>query len=103
MLSQAYLHDKSLIHRDIKTANILLDHSFRAKIGDFGLVRQVGQEQVCMVGYTCSLRLATTVDSCCACMNYQDTPERTVDREGGEADDASQVRLTKFCYGLKHE
>lgn len=38
-----YLHtigDKPLIHGDIKSANILLDKNFEAKIGDFGLARE---------------------------------------------------------------
>ncbi|VVC45516.1 Hypothetical protein CINCED_3A025831 [Cinara cedri] len=37
-----YLHtefETPFIHRDIKTANILLDNKFIAKIGDFGLMR----------------------------------------------------------------
>ena len=38
----AYLHDESeirIIHRDIKTSNILLDDKYRPKIVDFGLAR----------------------------------------------------------------
>lgn len=35
-------HSKPLVHRDIKTANILLDSQLEPKIGDFGLVRLGG-------------------------------------------------------------
>ncbi|XWS39809.1 hypothetical protein CRYUN_Cryun18bG0086500 [Craigia yunnanensis] len=39
-----YLHeegDHCVLHRDIKTSNIMLDSSFNAKLGDFGLARLV--------------------------------------------------------------
>ncbi len=37
-----YLHTRNLVHRDLKTANILLDHTLSAKLGDFGLVKDMG-------------------------------------------------------------
>ncbi|KAF6164255.1 hypothetical protein GIB67_010225 [Kingdonia uniflora] len=41
-----YIHEHTkthYVHRDIKTSNILLDSTFRAKISDFGLAKLVGK------------------------------------------------------------
>ncbi|KAK4800560.1 hypothetical protein SAY86_021047 [Trapa natans] len=35
----SYLHEIDVIHRDVKTNNILLDNDFRVKVADFGLSR----------------------------------------------------------------
>ncbi|EEF31672.1 ATP binding protein, putative [Ricinus communis] len=43
-----YLHngcEKRVLHRDIKTSNIMLDSEFNAKLGDFGLARMVKQRE----------------------------------------------------------
>ena len=34
------LHQKGVLHRDLKTANIFLDDQNDVRIGDFGLARQ---------------------------------------------------------------
>lgn len=51
----AYLHEElqpSLIHRDIKPQNILLDKTFSPKIADFGLARQLSVNETTQAQYT---------------------------------------------------
>jgi len=36
----AYLHKNKIIHRDIKSSNILMNHKGEIKIGDYGLARR---------------------------------------------------------------
>lgn len=43
-----YLHqecENQVVHRDVKTSNIMLDEGFNARLGDFGLARQIEHDK----------------------------------------------------------
>ena len=72
-----YLHqdwDQCVLHRDIKPSNIMLDASFSAKLGDFGLARLVEHGQ----------RSLTTVMA--GTMGYMDPECMTTGRTNTESD-----------------
>ncbi|XP_065673216.1 uncharacterized protein LOC136090459 isoform X2 [Hydra vulgaris] len=44
-----YLHNKNIVHRDIKSANILLDLYGNCKLADFGISKQIQVELLQLV------------------------------------------------------
>ncbi len=39
-----FLHNRSLIHRDVKSANMILCNGYTCKLADFGMARQLGSD-----------------------------------------------------------
>jgi len=50
--SLSYLHSKKIVHRDVKTENMLLDTQRTVKIADFGVARVEAQDPRDMTGTT---------------------------------------------------
>jgi serine/threonine protein kinase len=51
-----FLHDKGIIHFDIKPDNIFLEELDRVKVGDLGLARDIEQITAASVGSPCSTK-----------------------------------------------
>ena len=44
-LALSYVHDKQILHRDIKTQNIFIQNEHTIRIGDFGIAKGYNQNQ----------------------------------------------------------
>ena len=68
-----YLHSRNppIIHRDLKTANLLVDADFRVKVADFGLSRPISR--------TATLTYCGTLDYCAPEILLKSTYSQKVD------------------------
>jgi len=41
-----YLHNKKVLHRDLKPGNLFIDSNKNIKLGDFGLSKALGEQSV---------------------------------------------------------
>merc|ERR1719408_127838 len=44
----AHMHSKGIVHRDVKSLNLLLTESGVVKVGDFGVSRQMSDQTICL-------------------------------------------------------
>ncbi|HZU97836.1 MAG TPA: serine/threonine-protein kinase, partial [Planctomycetota bacterium] len=45
-----FMHERGIVHRDVKPANVLLDHQGRARLTDFGIASAVDLERLTRTG-----------------------------------------------------
>lgn len=80
----AYLHEAiepKVVHRDIKSSNILIDEEFNGKVSDFGLAKLLGSDKSHITtrvmgtfGYAFSFGFFFSINTCCLLRKRIDIP-----------------------------
>ncbi|KAJ0511552.1 putative protein kinase RLK-Pelle-L-LEC family [Helianthus annuus] len=116
----AYLHqecENQVIHRDVKTSNIMLDEGFNAKLGDFGLARRIEHDKspdatvaAGTMGYLAPEYLLTgrasektDVFSFGAVVLEVATGRRPIEKEATAAKTRENSNLVEWVWGLHKE
>ncbi|KAL4341447.1 hypothetical protein GQ457_08G020140 [Hibiscus cannabinus] len=116
----AYLHqecDHQVIHRDVKTSNIMLDEGFNAKLGDFGLARLVEHDKspdatvaAGTMGYLAPEYLLTgrasdktDVFSYGAVVLEVASGRRPIERDGMSTSSKRNTNLVEWVWGMHQE
>jgi serine/threonine protein kinase/tetratricopeptide (TPR) repeat protein len=89
----AHAHDRGIIHRDIKTANVVITPSGQVKVLDFGLARFYGDHELADV--TCSTQSATNASAVVGTLPYI-APEILRGEEAGAGSDIWSLGVTLY-------
>jgi serine/threonine protein kinase len=89
----AHAHDRGIIHRDIKTANIVITPSGQVKVLDFGLARFYGDRE--LADATRSAQSATNAGAVVGTLPYI-APEILRGEEAGARSDIWSLGVTLF-------